>query len=172
MKSELEVASSEDFREISKVMSQGNEKSIQTIHKDFDKVIASKEEEISHLRDHNQKLLLQIKAKDKVQCSQKLEEKIQALQQKLLGKDKENFAPKKVNQELEEQIEKLKEDKQSEDERFEKIHNNNNLLENKLVQIQKKASTLSRTLIPVEEEETNTNLVPITVQKEVNPTKK
>ena len=54
---------------------------------------------------------------------------------KLLGKDKKNSAPKKVNQELEEQIEKLKEDKQSQDERFEKIQNNINLLENKLVQI-------------------------------------
>ena len=42
-------------------MLQGNEKSTQTIHKEFDKVIVDKEEEISHLRDHNQKLLLQIK---------------------------------------------------------------------------------------------------------------
>ena len=67
---------------------------MQPIHKDLEKVIASKEEEISRLRDHNHKLLLQIKkAKDKVQCSQKLEEKIQALQQKLLGKDDENSTP-------------------------------------------------------------------------------
>ena len=95
-------------------MSQGNEKSIQTIRKDFNKVIAGKEEEISRLRDHNQKLLLQIRnPKNKVQCSQKLEEKIQALQQKLLGKDEENSAMKRVNQELKEQIEKLKEDKLS-----------------------------------------------------------
>ena len=79
---------------------------------------------------------------------------------------------KKVNQELDEQIEKLKEDKQSQDERFEKIQNNNNLLEDKLVQIQKEASRLSRKLIPVEEEETNANLVPIIVQKEVNPAEK
>ena len=45
MKSESEVASSEDFREIPNAMLQGNEKSIQTIQKDFDKVIAGKEEE-------------------------------------------------------------------------------------------------------------------------------
>ena len=90
---------------------QGNEKSI---HKYFDKVFASKEEDISRLRDHNQKLLLQIKkTKNKVQCSQKLEEKIQAFQQKLLGKDEENSSMKRVNQELKEQIKKLKEDKQS-----------------------------------------------------------
>ena len=43
--------SSEDFKEISKVMSQANEKSLQTIQKDFDKVIAGKEEEISRLRE-------------------------------------------------------------------------------------------------------------------------
>ena len=55
MKTELEVASSKEFKEISKMLSQGNEKSIQTIQKDFNKVIASKEEEIYHLRDHNQK---------------------------------------------------------------------------------------------------------------------
>ena len=40
-----------------------------------------KEEEISRLRDHNQKLILQIKKeKDKVQCNQKLEEENQDLQ--------------------------------------------------------------------------------------------
>ena len=112
MRSELEFASAENFKEISKVMLQGNEKSLQTIHKDFNKVVAGKEEEISHLRDHNHKLLLQIKKeKDKVQCSQKLEEKIQTLQQKLLGKDEENYSMKNVNQELEEQIKKLKRDK-------------------------------------------------------------
>ena len=69
MKSESEAASSEDFKEISKVMSQGNEKSIQTIHKDFDKVVVGKEEEISRLGDHNQKLQIK-KAKDKVQHNQ------------------------------------------------------------------------------------------------------
>ena len=53
----------------------------------FDKDIQERDEEISRLRDHNKKLLLQIKkAKDKVQCSQKLEEKIQALQQIFFGK--------------------------------------------------------------------------------------
>ena len=69
MKSKSEVRLSEDFKKISKMLSQGNAKSIQTIHKDFDKIIAGKEEEISCLRDHNQKLLLQIKKEnDKIQC--------------------------------------------------------------------------------------------------------
>ena len=63
----------------------------------FDKDIQERDEEISRLRDHNKNLLLQIKkAKDKVQCSQKLQEKIQALQQKSLEKDEENSALKKV----------------------------------------------------------------------------
>ena len=60
--------SSEDFKEISKVLSQEDQKSIQKSQKEFDKVIMDKEEEISRLRDHNQKLPLQIKkAKDKTQ---------------------------------------------------------------------------------------------------------
>ena len=50
------------------------------MEKEFDKVIMEKEEEISRLRDHNQKLLLQIKkAKDKAQYNQKLEEENQDL---------------------------------------------------------------------------------------------
>ena len=110
MKLELEVASSEDFREISKVMSQGDGKSIQTIHKDFDKIIASKEEKVSRLRDHNQKLLLQIKkAKDKVQCNQKLEEENKDLQKQLSSNNEERSSLKKVNQELVEQLGILKE---------------------------------------------------------------
>ena len=44
MKTESEVASSEDFKEISKMLLQGNEKSLQTIHNDFNKVIVGKEE--------------------------------------------------------------------------------------------------------------------------------
>ena len=68
MKTKSEAASSEEFKEISKMLSQGNKKSIQVIQKNFEKVIVGKEEEISRLRDHNQKLLMQIKkARDKVQ---------------------------------------------------------------------------------------------------------
>ena len=52
---------------------------------------------------------------------------------RILKQQEENHCPMNLNQELKEQIEKLKEDKQSQDERFEKIQNNNNLLENKLV---------------------------------------
>ena len=73
IKIESEVASSEDFKEISKLLSHGNEKSLQMIHNDFNKVIAGKEEDISRLRYHNQKLLLQMnKEKDKFQRNQQL----------------------------------------------------------------------------------------------------
>ena len=73
MKTESEVASPEDFKEISKMLSQGNEKSIQMIHNNFNKFIAGKEEYISHRRDPNQKLLLQMKKeRDKFQRNQQL----------------------------------------------------------------------------------------------------
>ena len=63
------------------MLSQGNEKSIQTIQNDLNKVISGKKEETSRLRDHNHKLLLQIKkAKDKFQHNQRLEEENQDLQ--------------------------------------------------------------------------------------------
>ena len=59
------------------------------------------------------------------------------LEGRILKQQEENHRLRNLNQELEEQIKKLKDDKQSQDERFEKIQNNNNLLENKLVQIKK-----------------------------------
>ena len=66
------------------------------MQKEFDKVIMDKDEEISCLRDHNQKLLLQIKkAKDKEQYNQKLEEENQDLQKKLLENIEENNHLKK-----------------------------------------------------------------------------
>ena len=63
MKTKSEGASSEDFKEISKMLLQGNEKSLQTIHNDFNKVIVGKEEEISRLRDHNHKLFCKSRRK-------------------------------------------------------------------------------------------------------------
>ena len=57
------------------------------------------------------------------------------------------------NQELEEQIKELKEDKKSQVERFKKIQSNNTLLENKLEQIQKEASRFSGKQIQVKEQE-------------------
>ena len=55
MKLDLEAPTSQDFKDISKVFSQEDHKLIQKIHKEFDKIIMDKEEEISHLRDHNKR---------------------------------------------------------------------------------------------------------------------
>ena len=78
------------------------------MHNEFDKVIIDKEEEISHLRDHNQKLLLQIKnAKDKGQYNKKQEEENQDLQKKLLENIEENNHLKKRKQDLIDHIPKL-----------------------------------------------------------------
>ena len=61
------------------------------IHNDFNNVIAGKEEEISPLRDHNQKILLQIKkAKDKFQRIQQFEEENRDLQKELSCKDEKS----------------------------------------------------------------------------------
>ena len=99
MKLESEVTSSKDFKEISKMLLQGNEKPIQMIHNDFNKVIAGKEEEISCLRDHNKKLLLQIKKEnDKFQYNQQFEEDNRNLQKELSCKDEEISFLKMVNQ--------------------------------------------------------------------------
>ena len=92
------------------MLSQGNEKSIQTIQNDLNKFIAGKKEEISRLRDHNQKLLLQIKKeKDKFQHNQQFEEENRYLQKELSCKDEESSSLKRVNQELLEEIKNLKE---------------------------------------------------------------
>ena len=96
-------------------MLQGNEKSIQTIQKKFNKAIAGKEEEISRLRDHNKKLLLQIKKeRDKVQCNQKLEE---------------NNHLKKRKQDLIDHIPKLKYDEKAQDEMLRSLKNDKYSLE-------------------------------------------
>ena len=58
-------------------------------------------------------------------------------------KDKENSFSKRVNEELLEQIKKLREDEKSQEEKFKKIQYDNKLLENKLEQILKEASELS-----------------------------
>ena len=84
------------------------------MQKEFDKVTMDKEEEISHLRDHNNKLLLQIKkAKDKAQDNQKLEEENQDLQKKLLENIEEIDHLKNDKQDLMDRIQKIKDDKKA-----------------------------------------------------------
>ena len=62
----------------------------------------------------------------------------------MLGKDKENSSLKIVNQELLEQIKKLREDEKSQEKKFKKIQYDNKLLENKLEQILKEAFRLNK----------------------------
>ena len=61
---------------------------------------------------------------------------------KRIVKNKENSSLKRVNQELLEQIKKLREDEKSQEEKFKKIEQDNKLLENILEQTLKEASRL------------------------------
>ena len=78
MKSISEAPSSEDLKDISEMILQDNQKSIQKLQdqqKECDKIIIEKDEEISRLRNHNKKLLAKImKSKEKTRCFQKLEQ--------------------------------------------------------------------------------------------------
>ena len=133
------------------MLSEGNEKSIQTIHNDFNKVIAGKKEEISRLIDHNQKLLLQIKKeKDKFQHNQQLEEENRYLQNKLL---------------------EFKNNMKSQEETTRNLKNDKYLIGSKLENIQERTSKPLGSKKEVEEKEANTNPVINTVKKEVNPAK-
>ena len=79
------------------------------MQKEFDKVTMDKEEDISHIRDHNQKLLLQIKkAKDGKQYNQNIEEKNQDLQKKLLEIIEQNGQPNNHKQDIIDQTQKIK----------------------------------------------------------------
>jgi len=64
MKSCLEAPSSKVLKDVPNVILQDTHKSIQKLRdrwKEFDKVLANKDEENSHLKDYSQKLLAQIK---------------------------------------------------------------------------------------------------------------
>jgi hypothetical protein len=194
MRSKSIIPSSKDFKDISKVILQENQKSISRMQKEFDEVITDKNKEISRLKDHSQKLLTQIKkSKDRKQCVQKLEQENQDLEKNLSEKNEENSRLKNLNQGLLEQIRKLKEEKlenpdikdidKSDNEenshlknhnqnllmQIKKLKNDKRLLENKLEQIQKEASKSSGVKIQVVEKGTNTNPIHITAQEDANP---
>jgi hypothetical protein len=61
MRSKSIIPSSKDFKDILKVILQENKKSTSGMEKEFDEVIIDKNEEISHLKDHSQKVLAQVK---------------------------------------------------------------------------------------------------------------
>ena len=61
MKSEIEPPTYEEFQDISNMISQGNQKSEQKKQKEVEKIVASKDEEINHLKNHSQELITHIK---------------------------------------------------------------------------------------------------------------
>jgi hypothetical protein len=87
----LEAPSTEDLKDISEVILLDDQKSIQKLQdrqEECEKIIIEKDEEISRLRNHNQKLLAKImKSKEKKQCFQKFE---QGLKEKLIEKEGES----------------------------------------------------------------------------------
>jgi hypothetical protein len=81
MRSKSIIPSSKDFKDISKVILQENQKSISRMQKDFDEAIMDKNEEISRLKDHSQKLLAQVKkSKATKQSNQRLEQEKEDLE--------------------------------------------------------------------------------------------
>jgi hypothetical protein len=115
MKSISEAPSSEDLKDISEMILQDNQKSIQKLQdrqKECDKIIIEKDEEISRLRNHNQKLLAKImKSKEKKRCFQKLEQENQGLKEKLTEEEEESSCLRNLNQNLLEQIKILKDER-------------------------------------------------------------
>ena len=100
------------------------------MHNKFDKFIIDKEEEISRLRYHDQKLLLQIKkVEDNAQYNQKLEDENQDIQKKLLETIEENNHLKKRKQDLIDHIPKLKYDEKAYDEMLRNLKNDKYSLE-------------------------------------------
>ena len=120
MKSEIEPPTSEEFQDISKMISQGNQKSEQKKQKEVEKIVAGKDEEITRLKNHSQDLITQIK---KLKREKRSQEEIQEefhqkevdlqndFNKKLLQKNEEKSRLKILNQGLTEQIKKLKNEK-------------------------------------------------------------
>ena len=61
MKSEIEPPTFEEFQDILEMISQGNQKLEQKKQKEVEKIVASKDEEITRLKNHSQDLITQIK---------------------------------------------------------------------------------------------------------------
>jgi hypothetical protein len=115
MKSISIAPSSEDMKDISEVILPDNQKSIQKLQdrqEESDKIIIEKDEEISRLRNHNQKLLAKImKSKEKKRFFQKFEQENQGLKEKLTKKEEESSCLRNLNQKLLEQIKSLKDER-------------------------------------------------------------
>jgi hypothetical protein len=185
MRSKSITPSSKDFKDISKVILPDNQNSISKMQKEYDEVIADKNQEISRLKNHSEKLLTQIKkSRDTKQRVQELEQENQDLGKKLSGKDEEASRLKNLNQNLLEQIKKMKDEKpenrniinkvgKSEDEEelsHLRVHNQNLLTQIKKLKHDKK--TLQEKLdrkTSLVDKETMTDPINLTTQKDANP---
>ena len=103
--------------------------------------LSSNTEEAFWLRNHNKILVTKIK---NLKSILKLERVNEDFEGKIFEKQEENNCLRNLNQELDEQIKKLKDNEQSQEEKFKNISYVNKLLENKLEQIQTESSKLSR----------------------------
>ena len=117
MKSEIEPPTSEEFQDISEMISQGNQNSEQKKQKEVEKIVASKDEEITCLKNHSQDLIAQIKKlkrenRSQEESQEEFHQKEADLQndfnKKLLQKNEENSRLKILNQGLTEEIKKIK----------------------------------------------------------------
>ena len=103
--------------------------------------LTSKNEEVFRLNNHNKSLITKIKKLKRIWKSEQVNEDYEG---KIIQKQEENHHARNLNQELEEQIKELKEEKKLQVESLEKIQSNNTLLEKKLEKMQKEASRLSQ----------------------------
>jgi len=135
-------------------------------------------EEIWHLRDHNEKLLSQIKmSKDKKQRLKKEKENLclKTLKQKLLGqiknfKNKEKDTKDKVNNSKNDEISRLKNHNQAIFTQIKKLKSDRKSLNDKLEQLQEVVSKSPVVSVQVEDKETNTDPIKIVTQAEYKHT--
>jgi autonomous glycyl radical cofactor GrcA len=185
MRSKSITPSSKDFKDISKVTLPDNQNSISKMQKEYDEVIANKNQEISRLKNHSEKLLTQIKkSRDTKQRVQELEQENQDLGKKLSGKDEEASRLKNLNQNLLEEIKKMKDEKpenrniinkvtKSEDkEELSRLRVHNQDLLTQIKKLKHDKKTLPEKLdrkTSLVDKETMTDPINITTQKEANP---
>jgi hypothetical protein len=188
MKSISEAPSSEDLKDISEVILPDNQKSIQKLQdrqEECDKIIIEKDEEISRLRNHNQKLLAKImKSKEKKWCFQKFEQENQGLKEKLTEKEEESSCLRNLNQKLLEQIKSLKDerrenlesknkdDKSEDKEELLRLKRHNQDLLTQIKRLKHDKKTLQEKLdrkTSLVDKETMTDPINLTTQKEANP---
>jgi hypothetical protein len=164
-----------------------NQKSIQKLQdrqEECDKIIIEKDEEISRLRNHNQKLLAKImKSKEKKRCFQKFEQENQGLKEKLTKKEEESSCLRNLNQKLLEQIKSLKDerrenlesknkdDKSEDKEELLRLKRHNQDLLTQIKRLKHDKKSLQEKLdheTSLVDKETMTNPINLTTQKEAN----